>query len=366
MAKSWVSALAFLVVVAVPVASRGQILTLTQSADSTTLGAASSACGPTPGLAYTVANGYFRSYSLSSIPFSMQVVSITFGVQVVTANQVGGFPMTIRLFSDPTPAVVAPYNGLMLRKSESFTLPTITTPTVVTKILSGPPAVFNAGEQLVVEVFASDGTYTTSKFLIGSNSLGQTGPGYIRAPGCANPPFVLTDVTDLASVGFGNMHMIIDVNYVLTTPMTYPGTNEDLTLLSAVGSAPMTTGLANQVKQVTAGQSVTVEVFSPGGGFNFREVALLAQAFPTGSPPFPPVAPNIHMTFPGLTFLIGGVASPFGPELLPPGGVWTSFVVPPGLSGNSVLFQGAIVTFQAPLAANGLYASTDGHEIRIL
>src|SRR5262245_60422606 len=101
------SALLFVAALAIASASCGQtIQTLTQSNDSTTIGGASSACGPTPGLAYTVANGYFRSYALNSLPGTIQIVSITFGIQVVTANQVGGYPMEIHLFSDPTPAVV--------------------------------------------------------------------------------------------------------------------------------------------------------------------------------------------------------------------------------------------------------------------
>ena len=53
------------------------------------------------------------------------------------------------------------------------------------------------------------------------------------------------------------------------------------------------------------------------------------------------------------------------PVLLPPGGLTVSFLVPPGLSGQSVIFQGAIITLTPPLAANGLYASTNGHVFQI-
>jgi hypothetical protein len=349
---------------AIAAAAPGQAFTLTQCASSVPAPLGSSACGPNP-LVYTVANGYFRSYSLFGFTGNIEVVSIAFGVQQVVANQPGGFPMSIRLFADPTPGTVAPYAGLQFRHQENFTLPTISTPTVITRTMSGSPPVFTPAETLVVEVFANDGTYSVSKFLIGQNSLGQNGPGFIRAPACASAPN-LSDVTDLASVGFGSMHIIIDVNGIVSQPPTYPGTNEDLVLSSAINANPLTSGTANEVKTANANDSVTVQFVSPNLGFALREMALIAQPFTTGFPPFPPAAPNIHMQFPGLFFLIGGVASPLGPPLLPPGGASISFIVPGGLSGNSVVFQGVAITLSPPFALNGLYASTNGHEIKLL
>jgi hypothetical protein len=86
----------------------------------------------------------------------------------------------------------------------------------------------------------------------------------------------------------------------------------------------------------------------------------------SGAPPAS-VLPNVWMSYPGLVFLIGSfpaVPSPVGPLVVHPGGAFISFNVPPGLSGVGGLFQGIVL---APgIATNGLHASTDAHERRIL
>jgi hypothetical protein len=61
--------------------------------------------------------------------------------------------------------------------------------------------------ELVMEVSSPDGVAEGNVFLIGSNSEGQTGPGYITAPDCGFP-----DPVDLASFGFPNMHMVFNVS----------------------------------------------------------------------------------------------------------------------------------------------------------
>jgi hypothetical protein len=141
----------------------------------------------------------------------------------------------------------------------------------------------------------------------------------------------------------------------------YPGTNEDLTLTSGINLGAPSGGLGYEVKAAVAGNAVTVKVESKGGTFILREFLLIAQAFPTGSPPVPAV-PGIWLGFPGLTFMIGTVYGPLGTIFLPPGGTTVSMIVPPGLTGNSVLIQGAVL---APIAINGVYATTDAHEITL-
>src|SRR6185436_1773755 len=51
-----------------------------------------------------------------------------------------------------------------------------------------------------------DGQPNQNSFFIGSNNLGQSGPSYISAASCgiANP-------TNLASIGFPNMHIVMNV-----------------------------------------------------------------------------------------------------------------------------------------------------------
>lgn len=147
--------------------------------------------------------------------------------------------------------------------------------------------------------------------------------------------------------------------YERFTPIVYPGTGEDLTLTSAINANPLTGGLQG-IKFAVAGNTLTLKVAS-ASTFNFTPLFIIAQGFPTGMPPSP-VAPNVWLSLPGLTFLVGNDPSPLGMVLLPPGGMTLALGVPPGMGGMSALIQGVVI---APTAANGVYAATDAHEIRM-
>ena len=338
-----------------------QLSTLTQSTNGTTITAGNSiACttGTVGSATWTSQdNGYFRSYSLAGLPGSIDVVSIRFGVEAVTTTAPAGFPMIIRLYNDPTGGVPTPYSSLVLRHTENFFLPASGASSIATIAMTGPTATFLTSETLVVEVNSPLGP-TGTRFFMGSNALGQSAACYLRAVACGAP-----DPTNCATLQPApTMYIIIDVNYAPAGQGNpYPGTSEDLTMLTGVNANPLTTGVGSFVKSVVAPNTVQVKVVSTNNTFNYREFALIAQGFLTGNPPFPPAAPNIWLSFPALTFLIGGPSSLIGPMLLPPGGITVAFTVPPGLGGMSVIFQGAIVTFNAPFASNGLYASTNGH-----
>jgi hypothetical protein len=341
-----------------------QLVTLSQSNNPNTITANNSAActGGTAPNVFTLDTGYFRSYSLAAIAQPIDIVSIRFGVELVQTASPSGYPLLIRLYNDPSGGAPSPFGSLVLRKTESFTVPTSATNTIVIQPLTGAATTFFPGETLVVEINAPTGL-AGQLFFIGSNAGGQTAPNYLRSTACGLPD---PTVTSSPSINFPNMHTILDVNYVPQgSGIPYPGTNEDVSMLTGVNANTLTTGIGNFIKSASAGNTVTVKVVSSGNTFNHREFALIAQAFTTGNPPFPPVGTNIHMTFPGLTILIGGDPGPFGPVLLPPGGTTVSFLVPPGLNGQSVIFQGVIVTLTAPFAQNGIYASTNGHVFQI-
>jgi hypothetical protein len=272
--------------------------------------------------------------------------------------------MIIRLFADPNGGAPSPYSGLILKHTENFTLPANPQPHFVTQAMTGAPTTFMPGETLVVEINSPNGISAGNTFFIGSNSAGQSAPGYLRAPG-TTAGCNINEPATLVSLGAPNMHMIIDVNYVPSSQaLPYPGTGEDLTLFSAIGTNPFTTGIGHSVKTATAGNNVRVRVASTGGTFSFREEIFVAQLFVTGVPPFPPAGPNVYVSFAGLVVLVGGYG-PLGPTLLPPEGTTLAFTVPPGLAGNSVMFQCAVLTTTPPFANNGFYAITDGHQIQI-
>jgi hypothetical protein len=343
-----------------------QIVVLSQSNNPNTITALNSiACATgtlgTPTFT-TQENGYFRSYSLAGISGQITIVNVRFAVEQIATTSPSGFPMEIRLYNDANGGTPSPFSGLTLRKTESFSLPVSATNTIVTKTLTGPVTNFSPGETLVVEVrslLSAVGTF----FFIGSNTLGQTAQGYLRASTCG-----ITNPTALnnSALNAPNMHMILDVGYVpIGTGNPYPGTNEDLTMSTGVNANELTTGVGYFVKTVTSGNTAQVKVASTANTFNYEEYVLMAQGFPTGNPPFPPAAPGVVLSISGLTFMIGGPTSPIGPVLLPPGGTTVAFQVPPGLAGTSVIFQGAVVTHTAPLAANGVFATTPGHVFQI-
>lgn len=334
--------------------------TLSQNTNSTVItGGLSVACtqnAPLP--PYTLENGFFRSFALNTQPGNINVTSIRFGVDFA-ATSLATIPLTIRLFNDSNGGAPSPYAGLTLRHTENFTIAPSVNPFFVVQAMTGAPVTFAPTETLVVEVFAPSLVAAQGQFYIGANSLGQTAACYLRSGSCG-----VNDPTSLAvpPLSAPNVHQIIEVNYA-SASVAFPGTGEDLQLLSAINANPLTIA---SPKNANSGNTVTLQVTSPGGTFTNRELVVIAQGFVTGSPPFPPVAANIHMSLPGLVILLGGDVGPFGPVVLPAAGTTLSFVVPPGLAGNSAIFQAVIVTFTAPLALNGLYASTIGHEIRIM
>jgi len=142
----------------------------------------------------------------------------------------------------------------------------------------------------------------------------------------------------------------------------YPGTFEDLVLLTQVA------GVGDPLlgsKSALGGDLLTVGLDSPGLTFAWQKPMLALQAYATGgSLPSSAGLPDVHVNgaLPGLTLIdLGG--SPVGPVLLPPGGLLLGFVVPPGLVGTTVRIQGFVIS---PLASNGLYATTDAHEVLLL
>src|SRR5262249_58081394 len=61
--------------------------------------------------------------------------------------------------------------------------------------------------ELVMEVNSPDGRPDGNVFFIGSNPYGQTAPSYLSSTDCGP-----SDPTDLAALGFPNMHIVFNVN----------------------------------------------------------------------------------------------------------------------------------------------------------
>ena len=138
--------------------------------------------------------------------------SVTIGVE--TANDGGGVgqPISVRIYDSsanpPTNATI----GAAL-STENITV-TDQAATLLAVPLTTQPVLLNASDILAVEIFTPTGQAASHQFFIGSNTLGQSGPGFIKAPPCG-----LNDIGNLAGIGFPNMHIVMQVSGNNQTPV---------------------------------------------------------------------------------------------------------------------------------------------------
>lgn len=158
-------------------------------------------------------------------------------------------------------------------------------------------------------------------------------------------------------------NLVAELRDITAPPVAYPGTGDDLDLFTGINALP-TGGPGQDVKTATGGDVLTVLVNSTYGTFGPMPLFIGAHVFGTGSPPAP-LFPDIHVNplLPGFFWLVDGNSSNggLGPVLLMSQGNMMQYQLPGGLAGQSVLLQAAVTT---PLAGNGGYATTNGHEIQ--
>jgi hypothetical protein len=185
---------------------------ITQSTNATTVtvGASVSCNGGTPNFFHTD-NSYFRAFTLSafnppldSVQFMVQQVA--FGIEQSNASGTGTTqPVTLRLFdSSANPPTNATIGAAIA--TESLNVPDLGA-AIFTAPLTTPPVLVNASDILAVEVFTPNGQTASHSFFIGSNGLGQSGPSFIRAASCG-----IAEITNLAAIGFGAMHVVMTVS----------------------------------------------------------------------------------------------------------------------------------------------------------
>jgi len=199
---------------------------LSHSASQSILSSNSKVCGNEQ-TGFTRQNSYYRVFDLVSdfginAPFNL--TSIEFGIEKAVAQD-GTQPLTVNLYT---------LNGQLLQEnltqigSATVNLSDQTESIVNVPINQTVPA----NSTLVVELFSPNDNDDGNTFLIGSNNAGQTDQSYIRAPSCN-----LNEITDLASLGFDNMHIVMNVKGNISgdecaTPSDIPW----LTLSSTSGS----------------------------------------------------------------------------------------------------------------------------------
>ncbi len=122
-----------------------------------------------------------------------------------------------------------------------------------------------------------------------------------------------------------------------------PGSGEDFILASGLNAAP---SQADVGLFAAAGDSLALLLASPLGAYDGTTPILYCQLYESGILPFPPAGyPEVHLDFaPGAYFKVMVIHTGIGAvpplDLLPPGGMSFSDVVPPGLGGLHLMIQG--------------------------
>lgn len=175
--------------------------TLTESITQDIVGGNSIACQDSI-TGFTFENHYTRAFELTSfgIGGAFAVCEVEVAVEIAISID-GSQPLTVALYSAPSGSF--PGGTLTPLGTTTITLDDQDTTIVTVPVAGTAPA----GSQLVVDVASSDGTVNGAAFYIGSNSAGQTAPGYLTAPACG----ILTP-TDLATLGAPNMDIVVNVH----------------------------------------------------------------------------------------------------------------------------------------------------------
>lgn len=188
--------------------------TITQSTSTSIVVGSSVSCnGGAPGF-FHAENSYFRAFTLSAFnppldATQFMVQQVTFGIEAANAAGTGTTqPVTLRLFdSSANPPTNATLGAAI--STENLAIADQAT-TLFTAPLATQPVLLNATDILAVEVFTPNGLVLGHSFFIGANGLGQTAPSFIRAPTAA--ACNINDITNFASIGFPNMHIVMTVS----------------------------------------------------------------------------------------------------------------------------------------------------------
>lgn len=186
-------------------------VSITQNLDTATLTAATMVhCGYT-GFAYHTPNGYFRRFQLfldHSIVDPFTVLSVDYGVQQAVSDSFPDQPVDIITYSIPNGMALLLANLTMLDTQTDNVAPSVLEfrNLAVGGVVTNPVA-----DDLVVEIFTADGLAELDGFWPGGNSGGQTGASYIITDPVAGN-CGLTEITNLAAIGFPDAHLFMIVN----------------------------------------------------------------------------------------------------------------------------------------------------------
>ncbi|MFZ9388811.1 MAG: HYR domain-containing protein, partial [Chitinophagaceae bacterium] len=258
----------------------------------------------------TTPNSWWRAYDLAplALPAPLTITKVTFGIERVTIAS-GSVPLTIRVYTSAGPF---PASTRTQVASQNFAATSAMTGTIQT-VTFATPATVPANSILAVEVSAPDGRAPANfAFFMGSNAGGQTGPSYILAPDCG-----ATVPTNLASLGFPNDHIILDIGG--TIPVVPPVISQTGGPASGsvfpVGTTPVTFTARDAAGNtstctfnVTVNDNQQPNIACPTSVIRNTDAG---QCYATYTPPQPTISDNCAVT--KLTWTMTGATSATSP-----------------------------------------------------
>lgn len=177
--------------------------TLTQSVSQAIVPQHSVACGVSSSMT-TENNSYWRAFNVAANSLGgFNVQSVSFGIETSDIPNNGTQPINVRLYAQ-TAGVFPGGTRVQIGSTATVQIATQKGTFVTVPITATVPA---EATELVVEINSPGNTTAAgSQFYIGSNSDGQTGPGYISAPDCG-----INSPSSTADLGFPSMHIVLNV-----------------------------------------------------------------------------------------------------------------------------------------------------------
>ncbi len=148
--------------------------------------------------AYHKENSYYRRFHLPDhgVTGAFAATGVTFAVDIANDAANAGQPATVRVHSIPAGSPLALANLTQL-DADAITVQDADAGTLRNVPVSAT-IVDPTTTDLVLEVFTPDGVAAQHRLFVGSNTAGETGPSYIRAPACS-----INEPTPFATVGPG-------------------------------------------------------------------------------------------------------------------------------------------------------------------
>lgn len=190
-----------------PADAAPMMITMSQNTGATIGSASSIACGNNAD-GTTAENSWYRVFKLvdHGIAGPLSVTSVAFGVQEAT-----GLPnvqVKIGTYSGNVTPPPAQLDTALVTPITAATFAVPNTASTATMTVNVPIlATVPANAQMIVEVFSPNQLGTGKYFYLGGNALGESKPGYLRAPGCTTPQPKTT-----AALGFPTSNLVITVS----------------------------------------------------------------------------------------------------------------------------------------------------------